>query len=119
MLRQAFTTKPIFHPLPFLLCIILKWPCGLAGIIIQLLTPVVQIYAQYHYVMHNGKRWGLGVGGCMVGGGGGGGGEEKEWQTEPGKINTDVVSSWVLMSTTHHHLGRNTNGQKEKINRKM
>ena len=53
------------------------------------------------------------------GGGGGGGGEEKEWQTEPGKINTDVVSSWVLMSTTHHHLGRNTNGQKEKINRKM
>ena len=40
------------------------------------------------------------------GGGGGagwGGGGEKEWQTEPGKINTNVVSSWVF-TTTHHHL---------------
>ena len=34
------------------------------------------------------------------------GGGEKEWQTEPGKINTNVVSSWVLMSTTHRHLGK-------------
>ena len=39
---------------------------------------------------------------------------EKEWQTETGKISTKVVSSWVLMSTTHGHSRRNTNGQKEK-----
>ena len=32
------------------------------------------------------------------------GGGEKEWQTKSGKINTNVVSSWVLMSTTHRHL---------------
>ena len=38
----------------------------------------------------------------------GGGGEGGEWQTETGKINTNVVSSWVLMSTTHGHSGRNT-----------
>ena len=56
---------------------------------VQLLTPVVQIYAQYHSAMHNGRR--------------GGGGGEKEWQTETGKINTNVVSSWVLMSTTQDH----------------
>ena len=52
--------------------------------------------------MHNGKRKG------------GGGGREKEWQKETGKINTNVVSSWVLMSTTHDHSGRNTNGRKKK-----
>ena len=49
-----------------------------------------------------------------------GGGErkrEKEWQTATGKINRNVVNSWVLMSTIHSHLRRNTNGQKEKIKR--
>ena len=40
-----------------------------------------------------------------------------QWQTERGKISTKVVSSWVLMSTTHGHSRRNTNGQKEKIKR--
>ena len=67
-LRQAFTTKLLFHPLPFLWCLILRWPCGLGGIIVQLLTPVVQIYAQYHSAMHNGKRKK----------GGGGGNEKKD-----------------------------------------
>ena len=28
-----------------------------------------------------------------------------KWQTETGKINTNVVSSWVLMSTTQGHSG--------------
>ena len=37
---------------------------------IQLLTPVVQIYAQYHSAMHNGKTRG--------GGGGGGDGWQKQ-----------------------------------------
>ena len=71
MVRQAFTTKPLFHPLPFLWCIIPRWTSGLAGILIQLLTPVMQIYAQYHSAMHNGeeeerKKGGGGGGGRMA-----------------------------------------------------
>ena len=42
------------------------------------------------------------------------GGEGGGWQTETGKINTNVVLSWVLMSTTHSHLRKKYNGQKEK-----
>ena len=59
--------------------------------------------------MHNGKR-----GGCWGGGGGG-----EEWWTETGKINMDVVSSRVLMSTTQGHVRKKykINGQKEKMKR--
>ena len=71
MLRQAFTTKPLFHPLPFLWWVIPMWTSGLAGILIQLLTPVVQIYTQYHSAMHNGKKKKK-----KKKGGGGGGGRE-------------------------------------------
>ena len=46
--------------------------------------------------MHNGKRGGR----CW----GGGGGAGEEWWTETGKINMDVVSSRVLMSTTQGHV---------------
>ena len=75
MLRQAFTTKPLLHPLPFLWCIIPRWTSGLAGILIQLLTPVVQIYAQYHSAMHNGKKE-------KKGGGGGGRMADRNSQNE-------------------------------------
>ena len=34
-----------------------------------------------------------------------------KWWTEKGKINTNVVSSWVLVSTRQKH---KINGQKEK-----
>ena len=44
----------------------------------------------------------------------------KEWQTERGKINTNIVSSWVLMSATHGHLRKKyTNGQKGKNEEKV
>ena len=39
---------------------------------------------------------------------------KEEWQTEPGKINTNAVSSWVLMSTTHHHLRKKYKRAKRK-----
>ena len=50
-------------------------------------------------------------------GGGGGGVVREEWWTETGKINMDVVSSRVLMSTTHGHVRKKykINGQKEKM----
>ena len=102
MLRQAFTTKPLFHPLPFLWCIILRWPCGLACIIVQLLTTCGANLCTIPLCTME-KDWG-------------GGGE---WRTETGKININVVSSWVLMSTTHGHLKKKykINGQKEKMKR--
>ena len=42
-----------------------------------------------------------------------------EWQTETGKININVVSSWVLMLTTHSYIKKKykINGQKEKMKR--
>ena len=60
--------------------------------------------------MHNGKR-----GGRWSGGGG-----REEWWTETGKINMDVVSSRVLMSTTQGHVRKKykLNGQKEKMREK-
>ena len=49
--------------------------------------------------------------------GGGGRKREKEWQTATGKINRNVVSSWVLMSTTHSQL-RNKYKWAERKNKK-
>ena len=62
---------------------------------------------------------------CTMGekkkGGGGhwGGGRGEEWWTETGKINRDVVSSRVLMSTTQGHVRKKykINRQKEKTKR--
>ena len=45
-----------------------------------------------------------GGGGGLAGRGGGGGVRGGEWQTATGRININVVSSWVLMSATHSHL---------------
>ena len=45
--------------------------------IVQLLTPVVQTYAQYHSAVHNGKR----------GGGGGGGEKERERMADSNRQN--------------------------------
>ena len=52
----------------------------------------------------------------MVGWAGGGWRRGAEWWTATGKINTNVVSYWVLMLTTHGHLRKKykINGQKEK-----
>ena len=100
MLRQAFITKPLFHPLPFLWCIILRWPCGLVGIVYSPITNscganLCTIPLQ-----------------CTMEEEGGRG--EKEWQTETGKININVVSSWVLMSTTQDHSGIQMGRKKKK-----
>ena len=46
----------------------------------------------------------------------GGGGGEKKWQTATGKINRNVVSSWVLMSTTHSHLKKEYKRAERKKN---
>ena len=94
MLRQASTTKTLFHPLPFLWCIILRWPCGLAGITIS--SPITNSCgANLCTTPLCNAQWKKRRGG----------GErererEREWQTATGKINRNIVSSWVLMSTT-------------------
>ena len=89
--------------------IILRWPCGLAGTTVQLLTtcganlcPILFCNAQWKKRGVLGWGWGWG-----------------EWWTETGKINMDVVSSRVLMSTTQGHVRKKykVNGQKEKIKR--
>ena len=97
MLRQAFTTNPHIppHSLP------------------PVHNPQVTLWVGRHYnpitnscgvslctIPLCNAQWKKKGGGVQVEGG------EKEWQTEPGKINTNVVSSWFSMSTTHHHLGK-------------
>ena len=82
----------------------------MAGIIfiVQLLTPVVQIYAPLCNAQWK-KKGGGGRERCKGRGGG--------CQTATGKINTNVVRSWVLMSTTHSQL-RNKYKWAERKNKK-